>query len=155
MTDLAIRWSNDRFGGDVALVEGRLATDEGLRTAMLISLFTDARARGDDALPEAGADPRGWWGNGFGRESDRAGGTRELGSRLWLLAREKLTPATIARARAYVTEALGWMTAEGVVSALEVEVTRMGDQVLAIAVAVERPEGPARQRFDFKWEASL
>lgn len=150
MTDLAIIWSNESFSGDLALVEGQLATDEGLRTAMLISLFTDARARADDALPDPGGDPRGWWGNGF----DRVPG-RELGSRLWLLSREKLTFATLARARAYAEEALAWMTAEGVVSALEVEVARLGDQALGIAVIIDRPEGPARQRFDFKWEASL
>jgi phage gp46-like protein len=153
MTDLAIIWSNERFGGDLALVNGQLASDEGLRTAMIVSLFTDARAAADDPLPHDGADPRGWWGNGFARSA--AAQPRELGSRLWLLDREKLTVAVLARAKAYALEALAWMTEEGVVSALAVEVARLDDQSLGLAVLVDRPEGPARQRYDFKWEQSL
>lgn len=150
MTDLAIQWDNDRFGGDLALVQGRLATDDGLRTAMLISLFTDARARGDDPLPQPGTDPRGWWGNGFALHPGR-----ELGSRLWLLEREKLTRDVVARARAYAAEALAWLEEEALVSGMVVETARLGDGTLAIGVIVDRPEGPARQRYDFVWEASL
>jgi phage gp46-like protein len=153
MTDVAILWSNDRFGGDLALADGQLVTDEGLRTAILMSLFTDARARADDPLPHDGADLRGWWGNGFARADGLA--SADIGSRLWLLEREKLTFAVLARAKAYVAEALAWMIEAGVVSALDVEVARLDDQSLAIAVRVDRPEGPARQRFDFKWERSL
>lgn len=153
MTDIALIWSNDIFGGDLALVDGRLETDDGLRTAMIVSLFTDARAHEDDALPDAGGDPRGWWGNAYPAED--GGDAFELGSRLWLLEREKLTPRTIERARAYAAEALAWLKDRGVVSALIVRAARMGDQTLAIAVEVERPEGPSRQVYDFTWEASV
>lgn len=150
MTDIAVIWSNDSFSGDIALVGGRLATDDGLRTAILISLFTDARARADDRLPDKGADPRGWWGNAF---SPVAG--RELGSRLWLLNREKLTAETVERARGYAVEALAWLKDDGIVSALAVDAARIGNQSLALKVTVDRPEGPARQVYDFVWEASL
>jgi phage gp46-like protein len=150
MTDIAILWSNDSFSGDIALDGGRLVTDDGLRTAMLISLFTDARAREDDPLPDDGADPRGWWGNAY---SPVAG--RELGSRLWLLNREKLTAATVERARVYAAEALAWLKTDGIVSELTVEATRLGNQMIALKIVVDRPEGPSRQVYDFVWEASL
>jgi phage gp46-like protein len=154
MTDIALIWSNESFSGDLALVDGRLTTDDGLKTAMFASLFTDARARADDVLPDAGGDPRGWWGNAYPAEAD-AGDGFELGSRLWLLEREKLTDRTVERGRTYAAEALAWLKERGVVSSLTVEAARIGDQTLAIAVAVERPEGPARQIFDFTWEASV
>ena len=150
MTDIALIWSNDSFGGDLALVNGRLATDDGLRTAILISLFTDARARPDDRLPDEGADPRGWWGNAHSPVPGR-----ELGSRLWLLGREKLTGAVVERARAYAAEALAWLKDDGIVSALAVEAARIGNHLLALKVTVDRPNGPARQIYDFTWEASL
>lgn len=152
MTDIAILWSNDSFSGDIALDDGRLATDDGLRTAMLISLFTDARARADDPLPADGGDRRGWWGNAF-KGDDNA--PEELGSRLWLLDREKLTDRNVERGRAYAAEALAWLKRAGIVSELLVEAVRVANQALGIKVTVSRPEGPARQIYDFVWEASL
>lgn len=150
MTDIALAWSNESLGGDIALDAGRLATDDGLRTAILISLFTDARAKADDPLPDDGADPRGWWGNSFAPVLGR-----EIGSRLWLLSREKLTAAVVDRARVYAAEALAWLKGDGIVSALFVETARIGNQMIAIKVTVDRPNGPARQVYDFVWEASL
>lgn len=152
MTDIALLWSNDRFGGDIALDAGRLVTDDGLRTAIEISLFTDARAGDDDRLPDEGADPRGWWGNAF-PPSDAA--PRELGSKLWLLSREKLTAANVERARVYAMEALAWLKTAGIVSSLTVRAAAIDQQTLAIAVEITRPEGPSRQVYDFVWEASL
>lgn len=150
MTDIALHWSNDSFSGDIAVVNGGLDTDDGLRTAMLISLFTDARALADDPLPDDGADPRGWWGNAFSPVPGR-----ELGSRLWLLEREKLTAATVERARDYAASALAWLKEDGIVSALAVQAARIGNQMIALKVTVDRPEGPSRQVYDFVWGASL
>ncbi|PAL25680.1 hypothetical protein CD928_03065 [Sphingopyxis sp. GW247-27LB] len=136
----------------MAVVDGRLVTDDGLRTAIEISLFTDARAREDDPLPDNGADPRGWWGNAF-RPSEDA--PEELGSRLWLLEREKLTAANVERGRTYAADALAWLKRAGIVSDLVVIAVALGRTTLALGVEVERPEGPSRDRFDFVWEASL
>ena len=51
-----------------ALLSGPLADlqgDDGLMTAVIISLFTDARAHDDDPLPDervgVSSDRRGWW----------------------------------------------------------------------------------------------
>ncbi len=150
MTDIALLWSNDSFSGDIAIVDGRLVTDDGLRTAIMLSLFTDARAGADDPLPDDGADPRGWWGNAYALVAGR-----ELGSKLWLLNREKLTARTVDRARTYAFEALAWLKDDGIVSALVVEAAAIGGDKLAIGVTVDRPEGPARQVYDFVWERSL
>lgn len=147
MTDAALFWDADAVAADLSLVAGDLATEDGLKTAVIVSLFTDRRARPDDQLPQDGADRRGWWGDVAGREADD-----EIGSRLWLLEREKQTPQVVARAREYALEALGWMVRDRVAATVEVEaeITRPG--VLGLGVIITRPDGPGRQRFDFVWK---
>lgn len=149
MSDIALLWNADSFSADIAIDAGALVTDDGLRTAILISLFTDARALPDDDVPQAGSDPRGWWGDSFAARPDDA-----IGSRLWLLDREKITSRTIERARDYVREALAWLIRDGVASAIDVQVEAQASDRLAIGVVLNRPTGPARQRFDYVWEAS-
>lgn len=147
MTDVALFWDAEAVAADMTLEAGDLATEAGLKTAVIISLFTDRRARPDDPLPEAGADRRGWWGDVTAREADD-----EIGSRLWLLSREKQTAEVVARAREYALEALGWMLRDRVASAVEVvaEITRPG--VLGLSIIITRPDGPGRERFDFVWK---
>lgn len=125
-----------------------LATDDGLFTACIVSLFTDARARDDDPLP-AGEDRKGWWGDAL----PQVAGDR-IGSRLWLLRREKLLASVVARAKDYALEALQWLVADGIAEKVEVEAEAQRPQTLAIAVFITRPGGPGRKRFDFTWEAT-
>lgn len=154
MTDIALIWDEVLFAGDIAVEGGALATDDGLRTAIAISLFSDARADDDDALPEPGADRRGWWGDAFPAEADDLS---ELGSKFWLLARSKTTADTLRKAENYAQVALRWIVRDGIARAVAVTVERQvidGTERLAIGVALDRPTGPARERYDFTWEAS-
>lgn len=125
-----------------------LAGDEGLDTAIILSLFTDARARESDALPAPG-DVRGWWADAFAaRVGDR------FGSRLWLLGRRKQLPSVLVEAKGYAEEALAWLIADGVASRVEVEAFIPRDEVLGLNVAITRPNGqPVRYRFEALWAA--
>lgn len=149
MTDVALLYDAASGAIDMAIAGGQLVVHDGMRSAILVSLFTDARARADDPLPEPGADRRGWWGDC----ALRADGD-ETGSRLWLLSREKIVPATLIRAREYVEEALAWLVEDGIASAVAVEVETIRPQTLAIGVTIARGAGPDRQRYDFVWGAS-
>jgi phage gp46-like protein len=163
MTDLALRWDDATLSADLVLAGGALTTDDGLRTAILISLFTDARASEDAGLPEDGDDRRGWWGDQFapdaGPDAGSAGDRNRIGSLLWLLSRAKVTGANLQLARQSAEAALGWLVRDGIASrvAVEVEAQPIGGvkQRLAIGVELTRPGGPGRQRFDFTWEASV
>lgn len=100
-----------------------LLTEDTLRSAVLISLFTDRRAARDDALPDAQPQPsvlpanrRGWCGDAL---ADVRGDL--YGSRLWLLDRTKQTEETRRRAIFYGEEALQWMIEDGHVVAVTVE----------------------------------
>ena len=157
MTDLALAWDADRFAGDLLLANGALATDDGMRTAILISLFTDARAADDAELPEAGDDRRGWWGDaladGSGIDAGTARDANRIGSLLWLLARSKITDRVLQQAHQACYDALSWLLRDGVAAALRVIVEAQG-HTLAIGIELDRPSGPGRQRFDFTWDAS-
>lgn len=152
MTDIALALDLATGSADLVLAGGRLATDDGMRTAILLSLFTDARAPDGAELPEPGADRRGWWGDAFSTDAV-ASASGAIGSTMWLLRRAKITPDTLQRARQAATSALAWLIADGVASAIDVAVEAQGDR-LAIAISLNRPGGPARQRYDFTWEAS-
>lgn len=157
MIDLALVWNNDTGTADLVLTGGALETHEGLRSAILVSLFSDARADDDAVLPEIGIDRGGWWGDAFGGDVSATApdlqARNAIGSLLWLLRRDKATAESLQRARQYAFDALGWLLRDGVASAVSVEVEAQGER-RAIAVTLDRPGGPGRERYDFVWEAS-
>lgn len=144
--DLAlIQHSYGRF--DMAMEGADLAGDDGLETAVVISLFTDRRAEADDTIPDGSGDRRGWWGDGWSEtEGDR------IGSRLWLLAREKELPVVARRAEEYAEEALAWLLAEGVARAVRVTAEQVRRGVLGLTIVIERPDGTAWERV---WDYQL
>lgn len=147
LADLALTWSNATLDADLSLIDSDLASDRGLMTAVLLSLFTDRRAETDDKPPSGDdRDRRGWWADQFADvEGDR------IGSRLWLLDRAKSTNETKLRATEYVREALAWMIEDRVVSSIDVviEVTKRD---LLIAIGLQRPgRDPVTFRFAHTW----
>ncbi len=122
---------------DLAFRSGTgLLNDETLRTAVLISLMTDRRASDDDALPDFPTpgdirpDRRGWCGDALAEDSSL------IGSRLWLLWREKQTEETRRRAVAYCREALQWLIDDGIASAVTVDASWPETGWLAVRIAI-------------------
>lgn len=135
--------------GDWALQPTGLEPDDGLETAVILSLFTDRRAEPTDDAP--GGDRRGWWGDDY---ADVPGD--RIGSRLWLLAREKQTGAALLRARSYAIEALTWMIDDGVASRIDVEATAPRAGRLVLAITIQRPgEDPRTFRFERAWQSTF
>lgn len=136
-----------------------LASDGGLTTAVIISLFTDRLAAIDDDIPDkppSGAgDRRGWWGDRpIG--GDAPGGKPDfIGSRLWLLAREKQTEATRQKAIGYCREALQWMIDDGIAARLDVVGQWQGLGFLALQITLYDRNGAVVHTFDAQWSATL
>ena len=153
-----------------------LQGEQGLQTAIIISLFTDRRANDDDVIPDGSNNKRGWWADAFpavdgqGRSSvasaGSAGATNDkIGSRLWLLHREKDMQLVVNRAHDYAVEALQWLVDDGVARRVDVqtgwvdkvsgaitETSQSRSGVLGIGVIVYRNDGSVDKfRFDDFW----
>lgn len=140
------------FAGDWTVAGPVLAEDAGLKTAVVISLFTDRLAEADDVLPDAGQgvalNRRGWWGDAY---TDTPGD--RIGSRLWLLAREKQRSEVLRRAETYAAEALQWLLDDGVAREVNVVASSSGPGVLALDIEIVRSAQPvARYRFEDFWK---
>ena len=141
--DLALAFDGAAFAADLVIADGDLVTEDTPAAPILVSLGSDRRAAPDDVLP-TGVSPlnqpttwserRGWWGDALDRRS------RRIGSRLWLLDREKATEQVRLRAQAYVAEALAWMALDlGVTPDISVTIERAETKspVLLIRVQVD------------------
>jgi len=153
MADIKIDWDVD--AGDFLFADNDLTTDKGLQTAVIVSLFTDRRAYPDDVLPDSNSkDRRGWWGDSLSPLQDD-----RIGSRLWLLNREKTTTLTLERVRRYAKEALNWMVEDGVAASVQVEVERqgtVGNDVLAWRVQIRKQDGAVEAvLFNTQWEETF
>lgn len=145
MGDIRTIWID--LVGDFSVGGPGLQEDDGLETAVVLSLFSDRRANLDDVLPDTSIERRGWWGDGF---ADVLGD--RFGSRLWLLSREKQTDQVLERAREYAKEALAWLLEDGIAREVLVtaEVVRPG--VLGLGIEIRRGDAaPVRYRFDSFW----
>lgn len=135
--DIRLSW-NEEGTADMALEGGDLATDLGVTTGVIVSLFSDARAP-EEVILAPGADRRGWW----GELAD------QFGSLLWVLQRSKRVEETLELARETVARALAWMTRDGVAETIEVVPRWETGGLLLIRVNITR--GTARRWAD-KWD---
>lgn len=141
---LALEWDTLSLSADLAReANGRLASDDGLRSCVILSLFLDRRARSDDETPDG--DRRGWVGDAL---SSIAGD--RIGSRLWLLRREKQLPETLRRAEDYAREALAWLVTDGLAASVTVsaEWLRMG--LLAMRIQIDTVTGRTTETFGIR-----
>ncbi|EAN7516507.1 hypothetical protein CSK53_02060 [Salmonella enterica] len=134
MADIAIVWRNGR--GNLALNGSDLLTDNSIETAVIISLFTDRRAQPSDPIPDGSTDRRGWWADSFRK--------RPIGSRLWLLGREKTLESVLERAKTYADEALAWMKLAGLVKSVTCTASRVAHDRLQLSVSLVLPDGARR-----------
>lgn len=150
MSDIGLTWDTvNQSGADFSLTANDLATDDGLETAVLLSLFTDRRADPGDVLPDSEKDRRGWWGDVF----PNVPGDR-IGSRLWLLDRAKTTPDTPILVVAHVKEALQWLIEDKVCDRIDVESEIVRSGFVGYKVTIYRPtRDPATFRYNFTWDS--
>lgn len=134
MSDLRLTWNDENGAADLTYTAGDLVVDDGLETAILLSLFTGSED--------------GWWGDEFPVvEGD------VFGSGLWEVARAVSTPPTVRRAQELAEAALAWLVTDGVASSVTVVATAQAS-VLYYAITVARPqEAPAVYRYAYNWQA--
>jgi phage gp46-like protein len=145
--DLAIVWDPIRFRGDLDVTNGDLAIDEGgLRSAVLVSLFTDGAAP-PDYVPPAGSpyERRGVWVDSYEPEP--------AGSLLWLLNRVAKSPTLLNQAAGYASDSLQWLKRLRVVSAVDVQSSWIQPTVIGLQVRLTRPVAPPFiETFGWAWQ---
>jgi phage gp46-like protein len=144
--ELAFDWRLAPLDGEID--SGGLRARAAIATAVIISLFTDARAP-DGWRPEV-IDRRGWWGDGL-----NADGEEPLGSWLWTVLENGVATAATARdAEAEAARALAWMTRDGVAGSVEAAATVLpADRRLTLAIIIRSPSGAElfARDFDLLW----
>ena len=99
---------------DIPVDGNDLEGTDGLLTAIIVSLFTDAR--GNSSVVADAYKRRGWVGNLLTLNEGY-----ELGSTLWLLEQARLNQNTAIAAEGYARKSLQWMIDDGIVDVIEVE----------------------------------
>ena len=143
MSDIALTLKNNCF--DINLTNGDLEADNGLETAVAISLFTDKRVN-DEELPPLQLKKRGWWGDMF-PEFDQD----KIGSKLWILEREKRNTETLKKSEDYTREALAWMLEDSVADSIDIVSEYDENKFLIINISIARPENED-SRFSIVWD---
>ena len=144
MTDITTLWNTEQSVGDWAEASGDLQSGDDLETAILISLFTDRLAREDDDYD--GDNRRGWWGD---QDQDYP-----IGSRLWLLNRQKLTLAVANKAQDFAAEALKWLTDDGVVASITPVTQIVYPNRLNLFITYQKPgQDAVSKRYFWVWES--
>ena len=114
-----------------------------LYRALIISLFTWRRKNTIDESEH----PYGWWGDSYPSIAND-----KIGSRLYLLARSKLTNQTANFAKIYIKEAVQWMIDDGIASRIDVSVMRTDLTVLVATINIYKKDGRNEVfRFDNLW----
>ena len=153
--DVALIWNPQLGEADFAIYGGDLATDAGLQTAVIVSLFTDRLADPGDEIPDGTADRRGWWGDmpvDATAQDTPAAGVQLIGSRLWLLTRALQTQDTLNRAKAYAEESLAWMVADGVAG--RVTATASFPRLGWLQLDIDIVQAGSSVRFSLPWGAT-
>jgi phage gp46-like protein len=135
----------DQEKGDIEFDGLDFVVDDGLKTAVYISLLTDRRASVEE-IPQ-GADPRGTWSDHFEDVP--------LGSKLWVLARAKQNDQTLQLAEEYALEALQWLVADGVAKSIEVTASYIDLEQMGLEVIINKPDEQINFKFAVNWEAEI
>src|SRR5215831_17506925 len=136
--------------------DGTLDDTQALCTAVVVALGTDRLAETSDILPDPDStDRRGWWGD---LDAEAIWDGWPIGSRLWLLQREKIVGpgaqqgATVVRVENYIREAIQPFIDRRIGSSFDVWVNRVDRQRIDALIRIYR--GPALEielRYQVLW----
>jgi phage gp46-like protein len=138
------------------LGDGTLDSTQALATAVIVALGTDGLADVSDLLPDPDdTDRRGWWGD---YQAEDIWNGWPIGSRLWLLKRDKIEGpgsrrgATTTRVEQYLVEAIQPFIDRRIGSSFYVEATRVGKEQIDALVRIYRgPVVEIELRYAILW----
>ncbi len=144
MSDFGLFLENNEF--DLVIENDDLKGDDGLETALAISLFTDRRVT-DEQLPDFAVSKRGYWGDMY-PEVDQD----KIGSRMWTLEREKKTSETLRTAEDFTREALQWLIEDVIADSFTVTASYDSSNFLLLDIKILRPD-ESESRYGIVWDS--
>lgn len=116
---------------------------DNLSRSVVISLFTWQRASQSD---EVDNDQRmGWWGDTFAENKGD-----KIGSKLWLLLRQKVTDETLLRAQEMADDALQWLVEDGICTDVSVSIERDSNDPNRINLSVVLEQEHGKTSYEIK-----
>lgn len=132
---------------DWAMGDCGLSNDGALVSSVARSLFTEKTSY-DDVSMKNGIRG-GYWGDA------------EMGSRLWTIRNEKSVSQAMLRAKQYATEALEWLTRNGIAEKVEVETSYKKGGGIVLFIKIFQPgktakilstQGNQTSQYQWVWE---
>lgn len=147
-TEVSVDW--------LLMDNGQLDETQALATAVIVALGTDRLATQEDVLPDPDStDRRGWWAD---TDAD-IWGAWPIGSRLWLLRREKITGpdamqgSLLRRIEFIVREAIQPFLDIKVASQMDLAVRQISKQRIDVLLRLFRgPELAIELRYQVLWD---
>jgi phage gp46-like protein len=122
--------------------DGDLLSGDTFDTAIMVSLFTDARA--DESEVPQRHRRRGWIGN------ESTPGV-QMGSTLWTLAQTRVTKTLLNQIETIAQNALRWLVGDGYAKSVT-SVACLCDPGIRLTVTIERTNSRVEQRFFDLWQ---
>jgi len=149
VNDIHLEWNSEKGYHDLEIVCDLtdLLGAINLRTAVMISLFTDRRTDDDDSTPNIA----GWPGDDLrGVDEDL------LGSKLHLLFNTKTLDENLTRAERFSLQALQWLLDDNIAIDVTVRATYQSkiQGIMKIEVFITEFTGESR-RFEYVWKQKL
>lgn len=131
---------------DLNVVDQDFEAEDGFNTAIIVSLFTDARAPAS-AVPSA-MRRRGWVGNILTADINRS-----LGGLLWLYDQARITQEILNQLTIEAQNSLDWMVKDGIARDVTAEVTNETKRGIVVNIEIVTLEGVS-QRYAVLWRAT-
>jgi len=143
MTDIRLIYDNTAGHCDWVSLGSDLDTSHDLETAVLLSLFTDARAPDGTVPPDGTGDLRGCWIDYYEGWS--------IGSLLWTIeGTKKVGNSLLTHARTICEQALQWLIDDGIIGTVGVSTSWINGSTLKIDIVLTSPKGVS-QSFQYAW----
>lgn len=111
MKDIAFLYDTDQRCFDLQCLGSEIQIEDSLRTAIALSLFTDAKV--DEFELPRGETNRGFWADALDNH--------DTGSKLWLLLRSKSNSHIVKKTEEYCKKSLEWLIEDKLVENIEVK----------------------------------
>ncbi len=144
MPDAKLSYFGNTNFFDISLKDGDIELDDSFNTALIVSLFSDARA--DESEVRKPENRRGFWGDEISDDT-----TDKFGSKLWLLFQSRLTTNTVTRANDYAKLALNWLIINGYSKIINIAASRLEREALGLNIAIINSDNSVEQKYYKLW----